>query len=126
MKITRPTAATAINTPDYWDEAWKYKNVSVAIDPDNDAPENHHYQVMHAIFVRALGARCSPGARLIEIGCGGSRWLPYFHRTFGYAVSGIDYSVEGTRLSQLILDKAGTSGRIVQSDLFEPPLDLVE
>jgi 2-polyprenyl-3-methyl-5-hydroxy-6-metoxy-1,4-benzoquinol methylase len=126
MKITRPTSTTAITTPDYWEGAWKYKNVPDVIDPHNDAPENHYYQVMHAIFVRALGARCSPGARLIEIGCGGSRWLPYFHRTFGYAVSGIDYTVEGTRLSQLILDKVGINGRIVQSDLFEPPLDLVE
>ena len=126
MKHIRPISPNAITTRDYWEDAWKYKNVPDAIDPCNDAPENHYYQVMHALFVRALGARCPRGARLIEIGCGGSRWLPYFHRAFGYAVSGIDYTVAGIRLSQLILDKAGVNGRLAQSDLFEPPPDWIE
>ncbi len=126
MKHTHHTSPNTITTTDYWEDVWKNKNVPDAIDPRNDAPENHYYQVMHALFVRALGAHCPAGARLIEIGCGGSRWLPYFHRAFGYAVSGIDYTVAGVRLSQLILDKAGVNGRIVQSELFEPLPDWIE
>ena len=126
MKHTDHTCPNAITTLDYWEDTWKCGDVPDAIDPRNDAPENHYYQVLHALFVRALGAHCPPGARLIEIGCGGSRWLPYFHRAFGYAVSGIDYTVAGVRLSQLILDKAGVNSRIVQSDLFEPPPDWIE
>lgn len=125
-KHTDHSCPDAITTPDYWENTWKYKNVSDAIDPRNEAPENHFYQVLHALFVRALGAHCPPGARLIEIGCGGSRWLPYFHRTFGYSVSGIDYTEVGVRLSQLILNKAAVNGRIVQGDLFDPPSDWIE
>jgi len=105
MKRSNDTLSTAITTPDYWENAWDYANVSDALDPRNTAPENHLYQVLHRQFVRALGEQCSPGARLIEIGCGGSRWLPYFHHAFGYEVSGIDYTMSGVKLSKLILDK---------------------
>lgn len=126
MKNTPHAPSNAITTPDYWEGAWAHTEVPDAIDPRDDAPENHYYQVMHALFTRVLGAHCMPGARLIEIGCGGSRWLPYFHRAFGYDVSGIDYTVAGIRLSQSILDKAEVNGRIVQGDLFEPPQDWVE
>ena len=126
MKDKSQTPPNAITTPEYWEGAWEHTNVPDAIELLNDAPENHYYWVLHALFTRALGVHCPPGARLIEIGCGGSRWLPYFHRAFGYDVSGIDYTVAGMRLSQSILDKAGVSGRIVQGDLFEPPPDWVE
>lgn len=96
------------------------------VDPSIDSPEHWLQRALHAQFVRALGERCSPGARLIEIGCGGSRWLPYFHRTFGYEITGIDYSSSGIRLSRLILDKARIPATIVQGDLFEPPADMIE
>jgi len=126
MKNTPNTSPNAITTPDYWEDAWAHTDVPDAIDPSGDAPENHYYQVMHVLFARALGAHCAPSARLIEVGCGGSRWLPYFHRAFGYEVSGIDYTAAGIHLSQSILDKAGVHARIVQADLFEPPSDMIE
>lgn len=126
MKNTSNAPPNAITTPDYWEDAWAQTNVPDAIDPCDDSPENHYYRQMHTLFTRALGARCPLGSRLIEIGCGGSRWLPYFHCAFDYDVSGIDYTVAGVRLSQAILDQAGVSGRIVQGDLFEPPPDWVE
>jgi len=78
---------------------------------------------MHMLFTHVLGAHFAPGTRLIEIGCGGSRWLPYFHRAFGYDVSGIHYTLAGTQLAQAILDKAEVSGQIVHGDLFETPPD---
>lgn len=126
MKNTPHTPSNAITTPAYWESAWAHTDVPDAIDPNDVAPENHFFQVMHALFARFLGTHCAPGARLIEIGCGGSRWLPYFHRAFGYDVSGIDYTVAGIRLSQSILDKAGVNARIVQGDLFEPPSGWIE
>lgn len=126
MKRKNDTLSTAITTPDYWEDSWDCANVPEAIDPCNVAPENHLYQILHAQFVRSLGEKCSPGGRLIEIGCGGSRWLPYFHQAFGYEVSGIDYTAAGVSLSKLILDKSGVNGQIVQSDLFDPPADWIE
>lgn len=83
------------------------------------------YRAMDALFTRAIGAHSPARRRLIEIGCGASHWLPYFHRAFGYDVSGIDCTVAGIRLSQAILGRAGVSGRIVQGDLFEPSPDWI-
>lgn len=126
MKSTSDTSPCAITTPAYWEGAWAQMDVPDAIDPTDGAPENHYYQVMHALFTRALAGQCSPNGRLIEIGCGGSRWLPYFYRAFGCEVSGIDYTVAGIRLSQSILDKGGIPARIVQADLFVPPSEMIE
>lgn len=125
MKNTLNTLPNAITTPDYWENTWAHTDVPDPIDPRDDTPENYYYRVMHTLFTRVLGEHCAADARLIEIGCGGSRWLPYFHRAFGYDVSGIDYTVAGVCLSQAILDKAGVTGRIVQGDLFDPPPDWI-
>ncbi|HPR53758.1 MAG TPA: class I SAM-dependent methyltransferase [Deltaproteobacteria bacterium] len=66
-----------------------------------------------------------PGAALLEIGCGGSQWLPTFARRFGVDVTGIDYSEQGCASARAILDQAGVQGRVVQADLFDPPADMV-
>lgn len=123
---TAVTIAKPITSPDYWEGIWKGMDARDSINILDDAPENHYYQALHKLFVHSLGAHCLPGARLIEIGCGGSSWLPYFHREFGYAVSGIDYTEKGVNLSRLILDKAKVSGQIIHGDLFDPPADLIE
>lgn len=126
MKNTTYVPSGTITTQDYWEEAWRDKDVLDAIDPNDRRPENYYYQVMHTLLTRALETNCVPGAQLLEVGCGGSRWLPYFHRAFGYDVSGIDYTATGINLSQVILDKAGVKGWIVQGDLFEPPPNWIE
>lgn len=46
------------------------------------------------------------GAKVLEIGCGGSRWLPFLARRLGCEVWGIDYSEEGTRLCRTYLTEA--------------------
>ena len=121
-----PNSSKAITTSDYWEYIWTHIDTPYPINPISDLPENHYYQVMHRHFVNALGERCADGARLIEIGCGGSSWLPYFNREFRFEVSGIDYTEAGTKLSKSILDKAGVAGDIVQGDLFDPPSDWIE
>lgn len=125
MKDTSNISSTAITTPDYWEDTWAHTVVPDPIDPCDGTPENYFYQVMHTLFSRAFGAHCPTSAKLIEIGCGGSRWLPYFHRAFGHDISGIDYTMAGVRLAQAILDKAGVRAEIVQGNLFDPPPDWI-
>lgn len=117
--------STPITTPDYWENNWADLDVPDPINPKINTPENYYYRVMHSLFVRKIGAQVFPGAKVVEIGCGGSRWLPYLHQAFGYEVSGIDYTSAGIQLSQAILDKAGITGCIVQGDLFQPPPDWI-
>lgn len=113
-------------TQDYWEASWAGLEVPDPVDPAADTVENRLHRALHASFMESLGPRAKAGARLIEIGCGGSRWLPYFGRTYGYDLAGIDYSPAGIELLRRILTKAGISATLVQGDMFEPPADLVE
>ena len=117
---------TRITTPEYWEQSWTDAQVPDPIDPSDASSKNDLNRAMHARFVKVLGERDVRGGRLIEIGCGGSRWLPYFHRTFGCDLSGIDYSPTGIRLSERILEKAGVSATLMHGDFFDPPSQFVE
>jgi SAM-dependent methyltransferase len=126
MTSTGEEPCNPITTHGYWEQSWSLTEVPDTVDPDADAPAGLLYRALHEQFARVLVPRYGPGASLIEIGCGGSQWLPYFRRTFGYEISGIDYSPSGIRLSRLILQKAGLSANVVHGDLFSPPPEMVE
>jgi 2-polyprenyl-6-hydroxyphenyl methylase/3-demethylubiquinone-9 3-methyltransferase len=72
--------------------------------------------VWDAILRRRLRPR--PGASLLEVGCGTGRWLIYFHKAFGYAVTGCDYSDASCQLAGANLARAGVGGAIHKADLF--------
>jgi SAM-dependent methyltransferase len=68
-------------------------------------------------FVRNIPG--GAGRRLLEMGCGGSRWLPWFAREMGYSVEGVDYSSSGCRNSQRGLEAAGVTGTIHCRDFLD-------
>jgi SAM-dependent methyltransferase len=59
------------------------------------------------------------GTKIIEFGCGGSKWLPYFFKAYGYNISGVDYSEEGCKRAISNLQKVGGQGEIICKDFFE-------
>ena len=59
------------------------------------------------------------GLHLIEMGCGGSIWLPYFAKEFGYKVSGIDYSEKGCVQARGILEMASCRGEVHCLDFLD-------
>lgn len=109
---------TAMTGPDYWEAAWRAADLPEPLDPNGTNPL---FRLLHHRFKRFLSSRDAPGKTLVEIGCGGSRWLPYFKREYGLSVAGIDYSPLGCESACRILENAGASGEIVQGDLFTPP-----
>lgn len=116
-----------ITTPGYWEGIWAGKEIPRPIDPSHDVPENYYYQRVHELLTEIVGGPTeTAGKSLIEIGCGGSRWLPYFAKNYGYVVHGIDYSETGLALAQSILRQSGFSGRLVLGDFFSPPSDWLE
>ena len=48
-----------------------------------------------------------PSKRFLEVGCATGRWLIYFHRTFGYTVTGCDYSETGCAEARQSLARGG-------------------
>lgn len=61
-------------------------------------------------------------ARVLELGAGGSRVLPYLAYKFGYLVFGSDFSFPGCRLLQTNLALQGQQGGVVCEDLFQSSL----
>lgn len=103
---------------DYWETLWEKVGENEAADlmPPRSHVEN--------IFARLFSSELTPfpnNARLLEIGCGNSHWLPYFARVFGFRVAGIDYSQQGCERVKRLLDRAGVNGDVICADLFDPP-----
>ena len=73
----------------YWEAGWDGAEIGDSIDPDNFRFKDHVYRCFHRFFLRSFEPFETKGAELIEVGCGGSRWLPYFARRFGFHVTGL-------------------------------------
>jgi SAM-dependent methyltransferase len=110
----------------YWDHLWKGQATPDAIDPTSRRITDHVYLCFDRFFSTSLADKLAAGSELLEVGCGRSRWLPYFAKRFGVSVSGIDYSPVGCRQAEAILAKAGTKGVISCADIFDPPTDLLD
>jgi 2-polyprenyl-3-methyl-5-hydroxy-6-metoxy-1,4-benzoquinol methylase len=59
------------------------------------------------------------GMRVLEVGCGRSRWLPCLAMSFGCRMSGIDIDAYATELARANLAGAGVSGEILCRDAFD-------
>jgi 2-polyprenyl-3-methyl-5-hydroxy-6-metoxy-1,4-benzoquinol methylase len=66
------------------------------------------------------------GLRLLEMGCGDSTMLPIFANQFKFEVSGIDYSAVGCERAIQRLSNCGVQGKIVQTDFFSPPAEMLD
>jgi 2-polyprenyl-3-methyl-5-hydroxy-6-metoxy-1,4-benzoquinol methylase len=60
------------------------------------------------------------GQRFVELGCGGSRWLPLLARRFGVEPWGVDFSPSGIETTRALLREAGVDGQgIVAGEIRE-------
>ena len=108
----------------YWDELWRGDALPAPIDPRLGDIANHANRRFDALFRRCFAGLGTANARLLEIGCARSAWLPYFRREFGFEIVGLDYSSTGCAKAAEILESAGVPGRIVEADFFDPPSDM--
>jgi 2-polyprenyl-3-methyl-5-hydroxy-6-metoxy-1,4-benzoquinol methylase len=114
---------------EYWDEAWSGRDLPDPIDPLDRRIDNHVRRRLHRFMSPHLAAAGSGAANrrpeLIEVGCAGSRWLPYFAKEFNFLVSGLDYSEVGCNQARAVLEKASVAGEIYHGDIFDPPSALL-
>jgi 2-polyprenyl-3-methyl-5-hydroxy-6-metoxy-1,4-benzoquinol methylase len=108
----------------YWDLNYSPEYAPPAVDPRDPGLRNFVERQFHDYFRKTLSSL--NGGALLEIGCGGSRYLPYFSKEFGIHVSGIDYSEAGCASASRILAREGVPGQIVCADFFDPPPSLFE
>jgi 2-polyprenyl-3-methyl-5-hydroxy-6-metoxy-1,4-benzoquinol methylase len=111
---------------EYWSGFWKNYQMPAPIDLTNKSLSNYSFRQIHKFYSSVFLSDSNKKAKLIEIGCGNSVYLSYFHKQFGFEVSGIDYSEYGCEQTKKILARDGVSGNIYLGDLFNPPADLIE
>lgn len=60
-----------------------------------------------------------PTRSFIELGAGGGRWLVYFHRVFGYRVTGCDLSRPSCERARQTLARAGIAATVREASFFD-------
>lgn len=109
----------------YWDHNWENKALPRAVDPRAKGLNHFVDQSFHAFFRETFSGMDTKEKTILEIGCAGSQWLPYFAKEFGFKVCGLDYSERGCQQARQILAGEGVEGRIVCCDLFNPPQSML-
>ena len=61
----------------------------------------------------------TPGCRVLELGCGRSRWLPFLAVNRRCDVTGLDNEAYASELARANLSGAGAVGRIICGDAFD-------
>ncbi len=107
----------------YWNAQETNKVLRPAFEPGPRTVRNFGRKTLDAFLTRHLETFPS-SSRLIELGCGGSTMLPYFHKKFGFEVAGLDYSEQGCELAGQICRQNGCSAQIVCADLFSAPAEM--
>jgi len=95
----------------YWDRLWR-RSAGQRVDL-----RSYYAYRLARLFRRFV----APGARVLEVGCGGSVWLPYLADRHGAEVWGVDYSPAGVALARANLAAAGVAGTVVFGDAFDAP-----
>ena len=111
----------ALTHEQYWSQIWTSAADQLrTLDPKNASYLEQEYD---QFFVEALAGR---SGSLLEVGCGSSKWMPYFAHRFGLQVSGIDYSDIGCRQASTLLEHAGVTGEVLHRDALAPNPDLTD
>src|SRR4051794_29157340 len=97
----------------YWDAVWDRTQATRVVDPFKPGINHYIDRQFHAYFSRQFAGVNTTGMRLLEIGCANSAWLPYFNRTFGFTVAGVDYSEVGVLSTRRTLQALSVEATIV-------------
>lgn len=109
----------------YWNALWGRRPQAILSDPQAPGRWNFPNREVERFIRSRLTARGTPSARVLELGCARSMWLPYFAKSLGFDVTGIDYSPEGCKQARALLELAGVSAEVVCADFFSPPEELL-
>jgi 2-polyprenyl-3-methyl-5-hydroxy-6-metoxy-1,4-benzoquinol methylase len=113
------------STQEYWEKEWMNLSSMTKIDPHNQSPSNLLYRKLHCSLTKLFESQnVQEKATFLEVGCGGSLWLPYFCQEFNFQVSGIDYTDNGVEAAKRIAEESKILANIIKCDVFDPPIEL--
>ncbi len=110
----------------YWNSTERNQEIDMRpFSPNRGGIRGFGKTVWHKAFRTALAEFAGGDKKLLELGCGGSAFLPYFSREFGLQVDGMDYSERGCELARLMCQVNGVNTQIVCSDFFHAPPEML-
>jgi len=99
----------SLKTKQQWDSLWKATT----------RPKSFRSNPLFYLqFNRLMKKHVEEGAKFLEIGCAGGKFLTYFGENFNCELFGIEYSPTGCQLAQKKLELAGLNGTVVCEDVF--------
>jgi cyclopropane fatty-acyl-phospholipid synthase-like methyltransferase len=113
------------STLGYWESNWEKADLTGSAYGGRNRPAERLNAVLHTKLSKSFEGLPTTQSTLLELGCGGSRFLPYLAKAFGFRIAGLDYSSTGCESARLLLDSEKIDGTIVQGDLFDPPSALI-
>jgi SAM-dependent methyltransferase len=112
-------------TREFWNGLWRTGTPLAALRPRSTSILCQYDRSVDAAVSAALSSWGGSASTLIELGCGGSPYLPYFAKHHGLQVSGLDYSDIGCARARAVLQAEHAAGTIVEGDIFSPPPELL-
>ncbi|MCC6347827.1 MAG: class I SAM-dependent methyltransferase [Nitrospirales bacterium] len=103
----------ALTDKTYWDDIF-LKGRRVITYPDVE------HNRFHIRLARLFARHIEKGSRVLEVGCGGSLWLPYIMKELHCSVSGIDYSEQGITKAEKHLRMQGEAYTLHRMDFLTP------
>ena len=93
-----------------WDQAWEKARLPKTLNTNS---------LFGFCFDKVMKKHLQRGAKLLEIGCAGGKYLIYFNQNFDCDVFGIDYSPVGCKLAEKNLELTKTNGTVICDDIFK-------
>lgn len=113
------------STSDYWEENWSKADSRKEVYGARNLPAERLYGRLGEVIGGVLPATIGKGSRFLELGCGGSRYMPFFAKRFGWNVTGLDYTQRGCESAVDILKSEDVQADVVFGDMFDPPEGLL-
>jgi len=114
--MSNPKEDNHLTTKEFW--AKQHKNISL---PQTIRPEERYvFFLLDELFKKHLPK--NDKFTFLEIGCSPGAWMIYFHKTFGYNVTGIEYTTQGYELTKQNLKCTNTPGNVIHEDVFSTTL----
>jgi len=109
----------------YWTKVWGESPLPKPINIHSWGINQHMYRALDRFFKALFKGVDTKNKTILEIGCGNSVFLTYFHQEFGLQIFGLDYSELGCMQTRRIFERDGVKGEIYLGDAFAPPAELI-
>lgn len=105
----------------HWDNTERNLATKVEVFAPKSGLRGFARRAWHEELLADLAAMAGPSAELMELGCGGSAFLPYFANQLKFQVSGIDYSATGLEIARQACEAQGVTPSLYCGNILDVP-----